>query len=253
MLATATKTLQPKRLSRTRERELTSELCRGDIEARTELIMSHMGLIHSIAKQYQGRGVSTEDLVHEGVVGLMRAMEDFDPEVGTRLATYAQNWIRNTIQQAVERNGGVCKVPHHTGKLICKWQRTAISLQAELNRRPMTTEIAARVGYTEHQTRRVVNAINNKRIVEIAPEDIGTSGDVCDEIIRRKERRKANEFVMRALGHLTVEERLIIKHEFGLDGHTPMDATEMARYLDIKPERLKRLRESAVQKLHKMK
>jgi len=120
----------------------------GDESARKRLIEKNLRLVVSVAKRYRGYGLPFEDLIQEGNIDLMRAVEKFDPERGFRFSTYATWWIRQAVQRAVANKGRTIRVPVHMGDKIWKMARAYKGLLTELEREPTDEEVARRLGWT---------------------------------------------------------------------------------------------------------
>src|SRR5437867_9482128 len=130
-------------LSADEEKLLAVRIEEGDIEARDHMVRANLRLVVNIARSYTGKGLGLQDLIAEGNLGLMRAVEGFDPSMNTRFSTYASYWIKQSIKRAVINTGKTIRIPAYMNELLVKWRRATARLQDELGRTPTYEEIAA--------------------------------------------------------------------------------------------------------------
>src|SRR3954465_13088179 len=142
-----------KLLTHQEEIDLSTRAKAGDKKARQRLIEKNLRLVVSVAKKYRGMGLPFEDLIQEGNIGLMKAIEKYDPDRGYRFSTYATWWIRQGVQRAVADKGRTIRVPVHMGEKIRKMARTYNELSAELEREPTDEEVAERLGWSVEDIR----------------------------------------------------------------------------------------------------
>ena len=148
-----------KLLTHTEEIDLSKRAKAGDKGARQRLIEKNLRLVVSVAKKYRGMGLPFEDLIQEGNIGLMKAVEKFDPDRGWRFSTYATWWVRQAVQRAVADKGRTIRVPVHMGDKIRKMARAYNELSAEMEREPTDEEVADRLGWAAEQVRDVKGAM----------------------------------------------------------------------------------------------
>src|SRR3954451_23004843 len=146
-------------LTHKEEIDLSMRAKAGDKKARQRLIERNLRLVVSVAKKYRGYGLPFEDLIQEGNIGLMKAVEKFDPDRGFRFSTYATWWIRQAVQRAVADKGRTIRVPVHMGEKIRKMARTYNELSAQLKREPTDEEVAERLSWDVDRVKDVKSAI----------------------------------------------------------------------------------------------
>ncbi|RMG27232.1 MAG: RNA polymerase sigma factor RpoD/SigA [Armatimonadetes bacterium] len=209
-------------LSSAEEEELFLKAKAGDEEARKELVECNMRLVVSVAKNYKTPNLSLEDLVQEGAIGLLKAVDKFEPSYGYRFSTYAMHWIRQAIGRAIDSKSKVIRLPAHIRETLRKIERGAAALQAELGREPSLQELAKHLCMKEKKILKVLNVAQDT----LSLEGIGTeetdllqvlpdpkSPDPESTVIRQEERT----ILQRALKELTPRERHALGRRIGLD------------------------------------
>src|SRR5690606_5497132 len=174
-------------LSAKEERELATRIGNGDTAARDQMVRANLRLVVNIARGYTGKGLGLQDLIEEGNLGLLRAVEGFDPGMGTRFSTYASYWIKQSIKRALINTGKTIRIPAYMVELLSKWRRASTRLAEELGRTPTPEEIARVLGLPKKKLPIIKKAI---RIYNATPQTDQTEagwtlGDmVMDERLR---------------------------------------------------------------------
>jgi RNA polymerase primary sigma factor len=242
-------------LSAQEERALANRIAIGDGEARDRLVRANLRLVVCIARGYTGRGLPLEDLIAEGNMGLLRAVEGFDPAAGTRFSTYATYWIRQSIRRALSRDGSALRLPQYMTTLISKWHRAASVLRRELGRPPVDEEVAKRLGLSAKQTRAVQKALRVYASGQSIDEGEGDAAvdrvaDVrsacpCDAL----EGAEALRGIMGSLERLTAREATVLRMRFGLNGEAAATLKEVGEVLGYTRERVRQIERDALAKL----
>lgn len=228
----------------------------GDRAAKEALINSNLRLVTSIAQRYQGRGLPMEDLMQEGIIGLIRAADKFNWRRGFRFSTYATHWIRQTILRAIANSGRSIRLPAYIVDTIGRLARIRGELENSLGRKPSRGELAQAAGMSERQLTDLLQSMvdplsldtplgedDNRRLSDILPaeETQGPSARVF--------RRAVQEEITRALKSLTPREQEVLRLRFGLNGNEPHTLEEVGRFLHITRERARQLEMQALEKL----
>ena len=242
-----------KLLTPLQERELSRRANAGDGRARQRLIEKNLRLVVSVAKKYRGYGLPFEDLIQEGNIGLMKAVDKFDPEKGFRFSTYVTWWIRQAVGRALSDKGRTIRLPVHMGEKIRKVGRVTSELSAELGREPTEGELVERLDWTVEQVRDVKGTKpdaaslskpvssqdGSSRLEDLILDE--TLCDVLDAVIEEIEVAWLRE----AVGRLPQKARYVLVRRYGLDDRDPATLAELAAELKLSRERVRQLQREA--------
>jgi RNA polymerase primary sigma factor len=240
------------------EIDLAARIKKGDREARTLMITANLRLVIKIAHDYANLGLPLLDLVSEGNIGLMRAVERFDPAKGGKLSTYAAWWIKQSIKRALANQSKTIRLPVHLVDKISKMNRVASQMSEELGREPTDDELAEEVGLSPRSVSQLKTASIRPTSLDapINGDDSTEFGDlVGDEDARTPfeflRDRDLRDELPELLAVLDPRERLIIFQRFGLDGARPRTLEEVGNKLGVTRERIRQLQNIALMKLRR--
>jgi RNA polymerase primary sigma factor len=242
-----------KLLTHAEERDLSKRAKSGDKGARQRLIEKNLRLVVSVAKKYRGMGLPFEDLIQEGNIGLMKAVEKFDPDRGWRFSTYATWWVRQAVQRAVADKGRTIRVPVHMGDKIRKMARAYNELSAKMEREPTDEEVAERLGWAAEQVRDVKGAMPDATSFNQPL----TSDSDATEIGELIEDERASEVAGTVIGEMEMDwlaeavERLPERHRYvlikryGLGDEETATLAQLSEELGISRERVRQVQREA--------
>ena len=243
-------------LSSEEEMELSIRVANGDEEAAAMLAESNLRLVVSIAKRYVGRGLLFLDLIQEGNIGLMKAVEKFDYDKGYKFSTYATWWIRQAITRALADQARTIRVPVHMVETINKMSRIQRQMTLELNREPSDEEIAARMDIPVEKVREVIKISQDPVSLEtpIGEEDDSHLGDfIKDESSLSPEEYATNEIlkeeIKAVLSTLQPREQQVLELRFGLIDGTCYTLEEVGKRFNVTRERIRQIEAKALRKL----
>jgi RNA polymerase primary sigma factor len=250
---------QVKLLTAQEEIELANRIKQGDKNAREEMIKANLRLVVKIARDYEGIGLPLLDLISEGNIGLMKAVERFDPSKGAKLSTYASWWIKQSIKRALANQSKTIRLPVHLVDKISKMRRCAMRLQDELGREPTDDELADELGTSSSRVAQLRMAATRPASLDgpIAGDATTSLGDlVQDENAESPYEQLEETTLLRMLSQmvqaLSPREACILKARFGLEGASAASLDEVGRALGVTRERIRQLQRTALNKLRKM-
>jgi len=237
------------------ERELARRKDEGDEAAKRKLIESNLRLVMSITRNYTKAGVPLLDLIQEGNLGLIRAVEKFDYKMGFKLSTYATWWIRQAVTRALAEQGRTIRLPVHVADQVRRVTRGRRVLAQKLNRDPSYDEIAVEAGFTPERVQELLELVQDPVSLE-TPVGDGESlyGDMIQDTktagpdVETADRLRATELTA-ALDRLNPRMRHVLAQRFGLDGAVPQTLEEVGAGLGITRERVRQLESRALREL----
>lgn len=237
------------------ERRLAHRICAGDAAARDHLVRANLRLVVSIARGYVGRGLLLGDLISEGNLGLLRAVEDYDPDRNTRFSTYARYWIKRFIHHALTETARTVRVPAYAAKLMSQWRRAATELMKELHRTPTDEEVAGRLGVKRKSgCIEKASRSRNSRLQRYQEESEASIPDLLpDNRVKAPDvvLAKAEELghLLRLLDGLPQRAALVLRLHFGLGDEEPVTLEEIGNRLGLTRERVHQIEKAALAKL----
>ncbi len=243
-------------LTASNEAYLAERAEQGDRDSRNELIEANLRLVVSIAKKYVGQGLSLEDLIGEGNIGLIRAVTKFDYRKGFRFSTYATWWIKQAITRAILEGTRTVRLPVYIMEEVMRVKRTTRQLYQELGREPTPEHIGERLGMPADRVSELLIWAEKVFSLDapLSDEEENTLGDIIEDThdrgpVEKTDRQLLHEEIRKVLGQLTTRERQVIELRFGLLDDHDHTLEEVGKKLKVTRERVRQIEERAIRKL----
>ena len=238
------------------EKELARAIAKGDVHARDRMVRANLRLVVNIARGYTSKGLGLQDLIEEGNLGLLRAVEGFDPDVGTRFSTYASYWIKQSIKRALINSAKTIRIPAYMVELLSKWRRASARLTEELRRNPTPEEVARLLGLPKRKLPIIKKAI---QIYNATPQtDQADSGWSLGEMVMDDRARSPEEELIESdvmkhikvmMGDLDERAAAVLRMRFGLEGLEPHTLKEIGEKLGLTRERVRQIETETLKRL----
>lgn len=243
-------------LSADEEVKLAHRIAEGDQSAKNELVEANLRLVVSLARHYQGCGLSYQDLIQEGNIGLIKAAEKFDVSKGFRFSTYASWWIKQALSRAIADQSRTIRIPVHMTENINKFKKTERELLSQLNREPKVKEIADAMGISEKQAKEIQSYIVEPTSldIQVGDDDDTTIGSFIEDthFVNPESAyiKESNGDVVNAvLDTLSDREANILRLRFGIGGKKAMTLEEVGKEYGLTRERIRQIEAKALRKL----
>ena len=250
---------QVKLLTPEEEIELAARIKKGDKKAREQMIKANLRLVVKIAHDYEGFGLPLLDLISEGNIGLMKAVERFDPAKGGKLSTYGSWWIKQSIKRALANQSKTIRLPVHLVDKISKMRRTAMRLQEELGREPTDEELADELGMSATRVAQMRTAAIRPASLDapIGDEDSNNFAEVVEDEnaqdpYEHLEEKTVTRMLQEMVKTLDQREATILRYRFGLDGGSEKTLEEVGERFGVTRERVRQIQNIALNKLRRM-
>ncbi|MDF3129407.1 RNA polymerase sigma factor RpoD/SigA [Kiritimatiellaeota bacterium B1221] len=244
-------------LTREEENELAVYIKQGDPEAIEKMVKANLRLVVKIARNYSGLGVSLMDLIAEGNIGLMKAVERFDPEKGGKMSTYGAWWIKQAIKRALTNQSKTIRLPSHMLEKLNRIRKFSYEYHEQHGHEPGNKEIAEHMGVKPGQIAHWKAMSFNPSSLDAPIGDDDGGGSFSDLLSDSKSRNgfdilddlQVRENVTDLLGHLDERELKILNYRYGLDGNDPQTLEAVGEHFQITRERVRQIQKSALEKL----
>jgi RNA polymerase primary sigma factor len=246
-------------LSREEEQVLSARVRAGDTQAKQRMVEANLRLVVQIARRYLNRGLPLPDLIEEGNLGLIRAVEKFDPDRGTRFSTYATWWIRQAVVRALANQARTIRLPVHVEMLLARYMREHRRLTQVLGRAPGTAELAATLGISEQEVEELEEVRQQPVSLDtpVGGERHSTLGDMIADRTADPGDSFASLFrdrseLVSVLDDLAANERTVLRRRFGLEGDPPETLEAIGQRLKLSRERVRQIESAGIRKLRSL-
>ena len=243
-------------LSADEEIKLANRIAEGDQSAKNELVEANLRLVVSLARHYQGCGLSYQDLIQEGNIGLIKAAEKFDVSKGFRFSTYASWWIKQALSRAIADQSRTIRIPVHMTENINKFKKTERELLSQLNREPKIKEIADAMGISEKQAKEIQSYIVEPTSldIQVGDDDDTTIGSFIEDthFVNPESayiKESNGDIVNAVIDTLSDREANILRLRFGIGGKKAMTLEEVGKEYGLTRERIRQIEAKALRKL----
>src|SRR5688572_10177383 len=248
---------QTKLITPQEERQLARRIQKGDAEAREQMIKANLRLVVKIARDYEGFGVPLLDLISEGNIGLMKAVDRFDPDKGAKFSTYGAFWIKQAIRRALDNQAKTIRLPSHVVERLGVLQRAATKLTEELGREPSDEELAAETGLSERKVKQYRRASATPASLDAPVGNDSDAGKIGEIVADEKASLPSDtlsatvdlDLMRELLNGLNEREVTILRRRYGLDGEKEKTLEEIGDDYGLTRERIRQIENAALKKL----